>query len=254
MRLKNYYIVNIEGLDVSGKETFSKSLKETIEKTIVKSEPELKMEVYLHSFPTYDSKVGEKIKDMLKLDPSDRNGAELDRLFAEDRRVQMACYGYKFRKNPDVYHILIVDRYYLSNLLYSTAALVKNGDVGAQMNPMTSKAMIMYRSEKMILPTPDTVVMFSRGHNKRDGYDKVRNLHNTLIIGKGDKDANETDEFQSLVNDIYWKSFRYNIEEFERSLNVTIGDNFGNDIYENIVLDLIKVEYDKWLEVKSKNE
>lgn len=254
MRLKNYYIVNVEGLDVSGKETFAKSLKDLIEKMIVKSEPELKMEVYLHAFPTYESKIGEKIKAMLQLDPAERNGAELDKLFAEDRRTQMACYGYKFRRNPDTYHILIVDRYYLSNLLYSTAALVKNGDVGAQMNPMTSKAMVMYRSEKMTLPIPDSVVVFSRGYNKREGYDKVRNLHNSLILGKGDKDANETDEFQTLVNDIYWKSFRYNIEEFERSLNVTIGDNFGNTIYEDIIIDLIKAEYDKWLEVKEKNE
>ena len=254
MKIKNYFIVNVEGLDVSGKETFTKSLKDMIEKMIVKSEPELKMEVYLHSFPTYESKIGEKIKSMLQMDPADRNGYELDRLFAEDRRTQMACYGYKIRRNKDAFHILIVDRYYLSNLLYSTASLVKCGDVGAQMNPMTSKAMVMYHSERMILPVPDIVVMFSRGSKNKDNYNQIRNFHNSLIATKGDRDANETDEFQSLVNDIYWKSYRNNIEEFERSLNVTIGDNFGNAIYENIVIDLIKADYDKWLEEKNKNE
>lgn len=253
MRLKNYYIINIEGLDVSGKETFSKSLKDMLEKMIVKTEPELEMEVYQHSFPTYESRIGKKIKAMLQLAPSERDGSKLDSLFAADRRETLAEYQYKFRREQDRFHILIVDRYYLSNLLYSTAALIKNGDVGAQLNPMTSKAMIVYRSERLTLPIPDKVVVFSRGYKKRENYELVRKLHNSLILSKGDKDANETDDFQTLVNDIYWKAFRYNIDEFVSCINVTIGENFGNTMFETVVIDSVKTAYERWLDERGKS-
>ena len=117
------YIISINGLDGSGKETTSKALIEAIEK-----DPQVKMDLEYVSFPDYTSKTGERIKKVLSGDYSlikygdnpFTRPYEVARLFADNRKEYFK--NHPLKDNT----IYVFDRYVESNILYQ--GLGKSGD------------------------------------------------------------------------------------------------------------------------------
>lgn len=220
---KNYIIVSVEGLDVSGKETFATELYNIIS-TMYRMSKNVK--VYYHSFPTYDSAIGEKISEALRQPKESRPGLdELNELFYKDREVVMAKYQNMFNDNPNNLYILILDRYYLSTLMYSLAV------EGTDKPLNTTNAFKTYMKEHEELPNPDHTVIFARLN------DKSTKLHQELIKGKMHKDNNETEEFQVKVNNSIVSPngilnnsvtvFRHPYDtELVNTIVTSIGDNF----------------------------
>lgn len=109
------YIISINGLDGSGKETTAKTLI-----NILKEKHQVKKDIQYVSFPDYTSKTGNKIKKVLSGDYSVIKYSEspiarpyeVSRLFADNRKEY-------FKNNPlkdDT--IYVFDRYSESNILY----------------------------------------------------------------------------------------------------------------------------------------
>lgn len=101
-------IVAIEGVDQAGKGTQSKMLLERLKGEGIGAE--------LFSFPDYDTPVGRQIRSCL-----DRSG-EIDlehihALLAENRREKLPA----IRRALDERRILVMDRYYESNIAYGVA-------------------------------------------------------------------------------------------------------------------------------------
>ena len=67
--MRNYMIINIEGLDVAGKETLANNIANYIKEHLPKEYnhlcEHLGFKVWMHSFPTYSYSVGKKIKHIL---------------------------------------------------------------------------------------------------------------------------------------------------------------------------------------------
>lgn len=121
-KVKNYCIIAVEGLDVSGKETFVKSLKDMLDNSANMFPNKIK--VISHAFPTYESDCGEMIKAILKTPIESRNQDQLNLLFALDRSYQMKHILDEVSYDYETFHIILLDRYYFSNLLYGLAALL----------------------------------------------------------------------------------------------------------------------------------
>ncbi len=243
--MKNYFIINIEGLDVSGKETLSNSL----EKMIMNNMPaDKKVKIIRHSFPTYDTRVGARIYDILANVPiENRNQKELDMMFAYDRLAIMSNFEKTFISNPDTFYILILDRYYMSNLIYSLAADVRRGititessdkNILADYLLVSTNAGRQYDMERHVLPEPNIMYMIFE-------KDEVgRSKHKELIESKEIKDLNESMEFQSTLNKVISNYIDPNMNKFisedsyYRSIN--IGENFGNTIIEDDCVEMVK--------------
>lgn len=108
------YLISIEGLDKSGKHTFSTSLKEVIQ--------ENGLSCALFSFPNYDSPTGSLIKSYLngewECDP-----VTFDLIQAADK-IEMKKTFYELEQQG--IDFLILDRYSTSQEVYATAAGVPN--------------------------------------------------------------------------------------------------------------------------------
>lgn len=231
---KNYVIFSVEGLDVSGKETFATELYDIL-RTMYKMNNNIR--VYYHSFPTYDSSIGEKISEALRQPKESRPSLdELNELFFRDREAVMTKYENMFNDNPNCLFILILDRYYLSTLMYSLAV------EGTDKPLVETNAFKTYMKEHEELLNPDHTVLFARLD------DKSTKLHQELMKTKMHKDNNETEEFQVKVNDslvsangILNNSVMVFRHPYDMSLIDTIvapiGDNF---VDKNIMIRVIE--------------
>lgn len=243
--MRNYFIINIEGLDVSGKETLSNSLKERLADNMP---ADMKVEIIRHSFPTYESRIGAVIADILANVPiENRNQRELDMMFAYDRLDVMSEFRRKFEKNQDTFYILILDRYYMSNLIYSLAADVRKGititdisnkNILADYLLTSTKSGRQYDMERHVLPEPNIMYMMF----EKDEVGTAK--HKELIESKEIKDLNESIEFQSTLNKVVSEYIDPNMDKFiskdsyYRSIN--IGENFGNTIIEDECVEMVK--------------
>lgn len=257
-RLDNYYIVNLDGLDVSGKETFSKNLESYLNKIKLSSNSEYvkRWEIRVVSFPDYDGLVGDDIRNELKKPIECRDGDILDYLFKLDRKFKMREVMKEVYDNPNKFFIIILDRYYLSNLLYSLAHMifVKNEVVAYDFKGFieNTKPWKQFFEEQSYLPTPDKLVMFSYGKTDRpNDFNKAKQKHIELIRDKSGKDSNETPLMQNyvnlVINDVLEARDFWNELPFDK-INIRIGTNFGNDIYERYLQQEIGEKSDKWWE------
>ena len=256
--MRNYMIINIEGLDVAGKETLANNIANYIKEHLPKEYNHLcehiGFKVWMHSFPTYSYSVGKKIKHILTNVPvEERNQNELDMLFAYDRLFTMSTYLKKFAEKDHMFHILIVDRYYMSNLIYSTAAAIKKGVKFEETDDKTVADSIItntnsgwqYIVEQKALPRPDVMYMIYR--QTEEGTNK----HRELIASKAEVDLNETDEFQSTLNSVISDYLVPHINQFMMYgtifNTVDIGSNFGNAKVEEQCYAYIQSRIYDWL-------
>lgn len=256
---KNYIVINIDGLDVSGKETFVKNLKKMVNELLVTHHAnDRELEIITHSFPTYESVVGAKIKAVLNTDINERNKAQLDMLFAYDRLDVCSKISKTSLSNKSKFHVIIFDRYYISNLIYG---VVGNKDIMNAIKTMESNGKSkeeiidfifnntnpgwQYNMEKSILLNPDVCCMFYR-------KDKVgEELHKKLLLEKPSKDKNETLEFQASLNDFIKTYIMGDTSRFfdkdTTIYDVNVGSTFSDIHLELSCLDHIRNAYHTFL-------
>lgn len=228
--LSNCVILNIEGLDVSGKETFAKSLE-----TALRAQLEShtlngkKIRIINHSFPTYESTYGQLIKTELAK-PLPSRDRQLYTYYILDQ-IETMYNMFKELQEEDEFRIIILDRYFFSNMAYMTL-------MAADSIHKTEMREWMINAIGDHLPEPDMFVLFNR-------YTKESEvIHKELIANKEEKDTNETDYLQTQLASRIDSVYNHFIDI--PAVKIPIGSNFGNFIYETIVLaklyDLILVK------------
>lgn len=227
----NLYIIAVEGLDATGKETFAKSLYNYINEF---DWGESGLVVKEHAFPTYSTEIGKKIKEILMTPHEDRDNQLLDDLMFYDRIEYMMSLSIEARlhKGP---MIVILDRYYFSNFVYS-----------AQDSYTTQKK---FELEATTLPKPNIVIHFI------PETEEGRAIHKKQIEEKQDKDLNEVYEFQEYLMKKYIPKLKYSMGYYmdwdKRSAGVVTGDvtiqmtndigsNYGNLNRESEIVSLFK--------------
>ena len=208
-------IVNIEGLDGSGKETVSRELKEELERR--------GMNVKTISFPTYreGSAVTDYLQGKLKLEnPSDKA-----MLYVLDRQESLPDIEAAIYEND----VIIMDRYVTSNLYYMT-----KGMCDEEAESFICKQMkLEYVVNK--LPYPDFVIFINTAI---DG--KPVNLRQYLKFETEDAmDIHERDT--ELLNESYKAMM-----SLAPKINANIIDTFTEDKLNSVeqsvdkILDLIR--------------
>lgn len=200
----NLFIVVLEGLDATGKETFSNSLYQYINEFDWGTS---NLRVIQCAFPRYSTEIGKKIKSILMTPHEDRDNQMLDDLMFYDRIEYMMnlCLDARSSKTPT---ILILDRYYFSNFVYS-----------AQDSFTTQRR---FELEAMVLPKPNVVVHFVP--ESEDG----RKIHKAQIESKSDKDLNEVYDFQEYLMSKYIPKFKYSVGFYRNWDKTTAGDVTGD--------------------------
>lgn len=228
---RNLYIIEIEGLDATGKETFCKSLQDYISEF---DWSETGLRLLVHSFPTYDTSLGKKIKEILNTPHEERDNQLLDDLMFYDRIDQMMKLMVEIREST-VPTILILDRYHFSNFVYS-----------AQSDYITQER---FKLEVSTLPKPNMVVHFIPTD------EKSKEIHKKQIEEKSDKDLNEVYDFQEKLLAKYIDKFNYSSSvyaDYDSNINgmvsgditlqmiVPVGSNYNNFNKESEILSVFK--------------
>lgn len=236
--LSECFVINVEGLDVSGKETFCSNLKKFLDER--KEMFVRECEVIVQDAPDYEEDVTKNFIKPILMTPLDtRNTDALDMAFALDRaystmRLQKRIYE---NATSGIKTIVILDRYYLSNLIYSIGADVHSGKLdldSVNFEDLDSlNALKLAKTESKRLLRPDILVMFKRGS------EASIELHNSLIAEKPNKDLNETVAFQETLNTVMDKIMVSLPKLMPATLikRVDIGSNFDNQDLERSILD-----------------
>lgn len=227
----NLYIVVVEGLDATGKETFAKSLCEYVKEF---DWGVTGLEVIHHAFPTYETEIGKEIKKILMTPHEDRDNKLLDDLMFYDRMDIMMKLCLKAR-DTDAPVFLVLDRYYFSNFVYS-----------AQDSYTTQKR---FELEATVLPKPNIVIHFvPQTENGKD-------IHKRQIEEKSNKDLNEVYDFQEYLLSKYIPKLKYANSFYSdldgKTAGVITGDitiemindigwNYGNYNRESEIVSLFK--------------
>ena len=229
----NLFIVAIEGLDATGKETFGNSLYHYMNEFDWGGEE--KVFITQHAFPTYSTEIGKTIKTILMTPHEDRDNKLLDDLMFYDRIEYMTNICIQARRSPETAFFLILDRYYFSNFVYS-----------AQDSYTTQKK---FELEATTLPKPNIVIHFI------PETEEGRSIHKKQIEEKQDKDLNEVYEFQEHLMKKYIPKLKYSMGyymDWDKSAagvvtgDVTIqmtndiGSNYGNLNKESEVVSIFK--------------
>lgn len=238
--MRNYFIINADGLDCSGKETFCKSLMYHLNEEFKYNDGTVKIQT--HSFPTYDTPIGQKIKEALQLPIDERlDMDQMHELFFADRKAYMKEFVDMCEREKNVFHILVLDRYYYSSFFYDLAVeLPKSAPKEEVVCTLSYKHLIQ---EKKALPMIDQLVLFARFYGER--ADEARTIHMSLIKSKKNKDANETFEFQDKVNTSVVNSL--NLIDVPVLRQVVIGSNFNDHELENMITSDTRDAMVKWM-------
>lgn len=223
---KNCVIVVAEGLDVSGKETFCKKLKSVLD-TVYLSDFKYDENIHIvsHSFPSYETEIGQKIKAALDTPREKRIPLrKLNELFYLDRENWMKKFVDLANENPDEFYILVLDRYYFSTLFYSEKSPLKEGT-----NIISRSSFKSFIEEAHELPNPDVIALFY--HKTK----KSRIIHSKLVKEKLSKDCNETMDFQDTVNSVIKSTLTPKARELtygnSELIKLGVGDTFNNNIH-----------------------
>lgn len=223
--MKNYVIVAVDGMDVSGKETFCNKIYDMLN---VINRDNKTIKILKHSFPTYDSEIGTKIKEILHKPDSERDLDELNNLFKQDRINVMTNYIKEFDSNKNIFHVLILDRCHVSTLLYSYPY-----DVG--------KAWDTFKEECGILPNINLLFLFGRfGKCKLTTNVDSVSVHQKLISAKSNKDCNEVESFQVKIDEAITDVVSVLKTYVDNLIPVPIGSNFERMSFESAALSIIE--------------
>lgn len=196
------WLISIDGLDCSGKETFAKMLCKFITANINSTNPDKRsnhdkrnIKVHLLSFPDYNNETGKKLQEMLKLPVSKRNQDDLSRLFRENRKEVLD----NLELAP--YNILIFDRFITSNIIYGMLPhMIKSSMTRTQATDMAFYKLLKEATaelEYLDIWSMDRAVIFSRFGSKASAR-----KHDELLAKKENKDSNETPNIQARLSKI----------------------------------------------------
>lgn len=228
---KKLFIIAIDGLDVSGKETFSVNLKNVLEYQL-KQLNLLNSNIELVSFPRYNTELGVKIKEYLKKPIEERDHKTLENYFREDRKLFFQEY-LQTRYQEDSMNILICDRYAYSMLIYAQLRLANMDDV-PYYTLCDEEINNDFINEFECLPIPDLTLIFNRSD------DKSKIIHQELLKNKTDKDKNEVEELMEYLSDKINNKVLSLIQDYSKELYlIPIGSNFNNDLIEKGIASTI---------------
>lgn len=224
---ENIYLITVDGLDVSGKETFSKSLVNVLEREL-KDRLLLNSKISLVSFPRYNTEIGLKIKKMLNIDLDKRDIKSLYRLMEEDRVDFFKKYIEEDYEENQM-NIIVCDRYAYANFIYAHLELLKYKDpVDIAVKELEFKRMLLNEFEN--IPKPDLTILF----NRTDSLSTSK--HQELIKAKSEKDSNEKEDIQSFLASMLSGDVLTTISNTtDELLVVPIGSNFGTDKLETAI-------------------
>lgn len=209
----NLYIIAVEGLDATGKETFVNSLYNYIKEF---DWGDSGLSVVQHAFPTYSTEIGKRIKNILMTPHEDRDNQMLDDLMFYDRIDYMIGLTIDARNHKGPM-IVILDRYYFSNFVYSS-----------QDSYTTQKR---FELEALTLPKPNIVIHFI------PESEEGRKIHEKQIEEKEEKDLNEVYDFQKYLMSKYIPKFKYSVG-FYRDLDKKTAGHVTGDITIQMVNDV----------------
>lgn len=239
----NCVIIEIDGLDACGKETFSKSLQFELEK--VTSNAFSYTEIKRISFPDYDGNeyAGEIYKELRREKPL-YNREQLDGLYFLDRyhtmkKVYMSC------TDMQKTYVFILDRYMLSNCIYTHLPFMNQYE--KVLNKATKLAYETLRFEVNMICGIDYLAVIYVPKDKTE-------FHHGLIKAKrnrNESDNNETFEKQDFLAEILRERIIFNTSRFTQKLlypyissnntnvfRIPIGSTFnGNIEWEHKIID-----------------
>lgn len=226
------FIISVDGLDVSGKETFCKHLKYTI-KTELVDKSLLNANIKVISFPRYETSIGSDIKKILNTDISKRTlEHNLEELFVLDR-IEFFNEYFKNEYDESKMNIIICDRYSYSNFIYSHIKIMNENDIPIR-TIFKENAREKLKKEMEQIPIPDITIIFNRVS------EQSRSIHKELLKNKISKDKNETEEIQEYLSKVIQNELLDTITEFSsRVMVIPIGSNFGSDQIEKGITTLI---------------
>lgn len=226
------FIISVDGLDVSGKETFCKHLKYTI-KTELVDKSLLNANIKVVSFPRYETSIGSDIKKILDTDISKRTlGNNLEELFALDR-IEFFNEYFKNDYDESKMNVIICDRYSYANFIYSHIKIMNELDIPTR-TMFKEQAREKLKKEMEQIPIPDITILFNRVS------EQSRTIHKELLKNKVSKDKNETEEIQEYLSKVIQNELLDTITEFSSKVMVIpVGSNFGSDQIEKGITTLI---------------
>ena len=226
------FIISVDGLDVSGKETFCKHLKYTI-KTELVDKSLLNANIKVVSFPRYETSIGSDIKKILDTDISKRTlGNNLEELFTLDR-IEFFNDYFKNDYDESKMNIIICDRYSYANFIYSYIKIMNELDIPTR-TMFKEQAREKLKKEMEQIPIPDITILFNRVS------EQSRTIHKELLKNKVSKDKNETEEIQEYLSKVIQNELLDTITEFSSKVMVIpVGSNFGSDQIEKGITTLI---------------
>lgn len=178
------YVIDIEGTDRSGKETQSKLLAEKMQK--------LGLKVKLFSFPNYESKSSEFVKEYLcggYGDVNEVNEYQASLCYAVDR---LHMYFTEIKDAMDSYDVIIFDRYVGSNLIHQTCKIT-----GEDANEESQKMLefinfwLDFEFNKLGFPKPDITILLDMPINAGK---KIAKNRNNKITKKDTQDIHESND------------------------------------------------------------
>lgn len=196
------WLIAIDGLDCSGKETFAKMLYKFINTNIKSTNPDKRsnpdkrnIKVHLLSFPDYTNETGKKLQEMLKLPINQRNQDELTRLFRENRKEVLD----NLELAP--YNIIIFDRFITSNIIYGMLPhMINSSMIRTHTTDMAFYKLLKEAAndlENLDMWSLDRAVIFSRFGSKASAR-----KHDELLAKKENRDSNETPNIQARLSKI----------------------------------------------------
>lgn len=224
---ENVYLITVDGLDVSGKETFSKSLHKVLERELM-DRFLFNTKISRVSFPRYHTEIGVKIKNLLNVDVEKRDIKLLYNLMEQDRIDFFKKYMEEEYEENQV-NIIICDRYAYANYIYAHLELLKYNDpVEIAVKELEFKRMLLNEFEN--IPKPELTILF----NRTDSISTSK--HQELIKAKSEKDSNEKEEIQSFLSSQLSGDILDTIAETTDELIVVpIGSNFDSDRLETAI-------------------
>lgn len=245
-KLKSHISIDsvvIEGNDISGKETYSRFLFNDLSRVAnnTRINHNIKHDIYLLSFPTYTSQIGIEIRKLLKKSrKTNFDKYLLNWLFCYDRINTMFNMYEMFNSRQlfgKYHHVIVFDRFYQSNWIYNKEY---------EDDPIVDW---LLRTESVFFESTNIkdIIIFHRDKTEPD------RIHNKLIMGKPDKDLNETIEFQQIIRDRFLShKFKYKVsKEYFKPNNINISfftvkdvvvdelpkeESFLNKLYKNLNL------------------
>ncbi|MGL5314506.1 MAG: hypothetical protein ACRC92_14750 [Peptostreptococcaceae bacterium] len=244
---KDLFVIAIDGLDCSGKETFTKSLSKVIEQ-VLSGMGNVPFSINNVSFPRYNSPLGKKIKSELIKDVADRDQYALQEWFTQDRIE----YFKEYAEGPFNYiegqvNIVICDRFSYANLIYEHLNIMPLTDT-PEYYTAQKKIVDRFMNEFKHLPKPNLTILFNRTTPESEVF------HRELLAKKDKDDTNESEELQSLLSGIISNTLvdiikpttdelvivpigsNFDSIEIEKAIGYKILNHFYNDLKMNTIM------------------